>query len=211
MRPLRTFLVILAAAGSVGACGPADRKEAPMTATDTSAQLALRQVRPNETHEIRVTSQAFGTGGTIPDLYSAYHEGFSPPLGWTAIPGAKSYALLVEDPDAPRPQPFVHWVAWNIPADATSLPERMPVEFRVTVPPGMRQGLNGMDKPGWFGPRPPEGDPRPHRYHFQVFALDTLLELGENADREALMAAMQGHIIGQGEVVGLFQGRGRSH
>lgn len=213
-RPVRTLALACLIAPLAAACGRAEQKDASVTqaqTTDTSALLAARQIRPNETHEIRVSSSAFGTGGTIPNLYSAYHEGWSPPLSWTAIPGAKTYALLVEDPDAPKPQPFVHWVAFNIPGDVTSLPERLPAEPRLANPQGMQQGLNGMDKPGWFGPRPPEGDPKPHRYHFQVFALDAPLNLGEGADREAVVAALQGHVIGEGETVGLFQARGRTH
>jgi Raf kinase inhibitor-like YbhB/YbcL family protein len=179
------------------------------TMQDRFAELARAQIRPNETHEIRVTSSAFGQDGFIPNAYSAYHEGASPPLAWTAIPGAKSYALIVEDPDAPRPEPFIHWLAWNIPGSVTSLLEQMGAEERPPAPQGMVQGRNGMGETGWFGPRPPEGDPRPHRYHFQVFALDDTLDLSLNADKHALLAAMQGHVIGQGDLVGVFQGKGR--
>ena len=170
-------------------------------------RLASRRLGATSMIPLSIESAAFPHNGRIPSQYtSADGDNIQPALRFGDVPaGTKALVLLVEDPDAPRPQPFVHWVAWGIPGTTTSLPERVPDIPRPEQPMGMRQGRNGMDKTGWFGPRPPEGDPKPHRYHFQIFALDTDLDLSENADRQALAAAIQGHVVGQGELTGLYQ------
>jgi Raf kinase inhibitor-like YbhB/YbcL family protein len=100
--------------------------------------------------------------------------------------------------------PFVHWLAWNIPATVTHLPEGLQEQLRLTEPEGVLQGATTRGSPGYFGPRPPVMD-APHRYHFQVFALDTMLQVPPGADRDTLLAAMRGHVLAKGELVGLFQ------
>lgn len=127
----------------------------------------------------------------------------SPALAWDPAPAAVSYVLLVEDPDAAEPKPFVHWLAWNVPATVTHLPEGLHTLPRLLQPDGMMQGRNSRGSVGWTGPRPPVGD-APHRYHFQLFALDTTLSLPVGADREAVLAAMRGHVIGRGVLVGRY-------
>jgi Raf kinase inhibitor-like YbhB/YbcL family protein len=111
---------------------------------------------------------------------------------------------MMEDPDAKEPKPYVHWLLYNVPASTTRLPESMPSALRLDDPKGALQGRNSRGQIGYMGPRPPEGDP-PHHYHFQVFALDAPLTLQPGADREALLAAMSGHVVARGETVGTFQ------
>jgi Raf kinase inhibitor-like YbhB/YbcL family protein len=104
---------------------------------------------------------------------------------------------MMEDPDASSTRPFVHWLAWNIDPAAGALPEAVTPDAS-----GLVQGRNNRRGTGYFGPRPPGS--RPHHYHFQLFALDTRLALPAGADREALFAAMNGHVLAKGEIVGLF-------
>jgi Raf kinase inhibitor-like YbhB/YbcL family protein len=111
------------------------------------------------------------------------------------VANAKSYALIVEDPDAPMARPFVHWLAWNIPGSTTELPEGSP---QVAV-----EGENGSGSMGYFGPRPPAGD-ADHHYHFQVFALDTTLNLAPGAKRDDVVEAMKGHVLAKGELVATY-------
>jgi Raf kinase inhibitor-like YbhB/YbcL family protein len=142
--------------------------------------------------------------GDIPKQHSDYADGVSPQLEWRAVPNAQSYAVIAEDPDAKPIKPFVHWVAWNIPADRTTLPEGLQEQPRLTEPEGVLQGRTSRGNVGYFGPKPPVGDP-PHHYHFQVFALDTKLDVPAGADRDQLLAAMQGHVLGAGELVGTYR------
>ena len=166
-------------------------KDRPETVAGSAASMTL-------------TSTAFAPDAAIPPRHSEYADGVSPALRWQAVPGAKSYVLLVEDPDAKPITPFVHWVAWNIPGDVTALPEGLQEQERLTEPAGLMQGATSHGSIGYYGPRPPVGDP-PHRYHFQVFALDTLLQLPLGADRDAVLAAAQGHIVGKGALVGTYR------
>jgi len=152
---------------------------------------------------IGLRSTAFADGKPIPKRYSDYGEGVSPPLSWQPVEGAKSYALVMEDPDAARPKPFVHWVAWNIPAGRHALPEGLHTLPRLTDPEGMHQGANSRGSTGYFGPKPPPGT-GVHHYHFQLFALDTLLEVAPGADRDAVLAAMEGHELGKARLVGTY-------
>ena len=140
----------------------------------------------------------------FPPLHSEYADGVSPALAWNGVDGAKSYALVMEDPDAKSIRPFVHWVAWNIPAGTTTLPEGLQEQPELTDPEGVLQGRTSRGSVGYFGPRPPVGDP-PHHYHFQVFALDTTLDVPAGAERDKLIAAMQGHVLAAGELVGTYQ------
>ena len=141
-----------------------------------------------------ISSAAFGHGGVIPGRYSAYGAGEMPPLAWSALPsGTKSLALIVEDPDASTPQPFVHWVVWNLAPAAGAIPQALSAAA---------QGRNGAGQNGWRGPHPP--DAKPHQYHFELFALDRKLDLPATTDRDALVAAMRGHVLGKGQIVGLF-------
>src|SRR4029079_12257760 len=112
--------------------------------------------------------------------------------------------LLVEDPDAQKPKPVVHWLFYNIPWDVTNLREGIPGAPGLEDPKGGRQGTNTRGSTGYFGPRPPEPN-KPHHYHFQLFALDTTLDVQPGADRKTLLEAIKGHVLAQGELVGLFE------
>ena len=141
---------------------------------------------------LSVTSAAFSNNGDIPLKYTCEGEGINPPLDISDIPdGTKSLALIVDDPDAPHGT-FDHWIMWNIAPDS---------QIKEDSAPG-KQGLNGKKEKKYYGPCPPSGT---HHYHFKVFALDTEFELPEEADKSALLKAMEGHIIGQGEIVGLYK------
>jgi Raf kinase inhibitor-like YbhB/YbcL family protein len=154
---------------------------------------------------LTVTSQAFGNGKSIPQEYSAYGSDVSPPLNWSGVPReAKSVVVLVEDPDAMSPKPFVHWMVVNLPPNVTGLPMRLEKTELLAQFAGAVHGANHLSQVGYFGPKPPAGDP-PHHYHFQVFALDTKLQLPSGANRQALLAALQGHVLAFGELVGTYQ------
>jgi Raf kinase inhibitor-like YbhB/YbcL family protein len=158
--------------------------------------LAVDRAETQASAHLAVSSPAIGAGGPIPRPFSAYGEGVSPPLSWSALPaGTESLALIVEDPDAASARPFVHWLAWNIGAGSRGLP-------RGGLPAGIVQGTNGRGATAWFGPHPSDG--KPHHYHFQLFALDRMLDLPAGADRERLLAAMKGHVLAKGDLVGIF-------
>ncbi|MHB9134224.1 MAG: YbhB/YbcL family Raf kinase inhibitor-like protein [Armatimonadota bacterium] len=148
---------------------------------------------------ITMTSSAFTEGGMIPNKYSANGENLSPPLSWTNVPeNAKTLALIVDDPDAPS-KVWVHWVLWNLPATVTGLPEGVPTKPELDN--GARQGMNDSKKTGYSGPRPPSGT---HSYYFKLYALDTTLNLGSDTTKETLLKAMDGHIVGQGQLMGKY-------
>lgn len=159
--------------------------------------------RVGDAAAVQVDSSGFAADGRIQPRHSEYYEGVSPAVSWQPVPGARSYALVVEDPDSKPITPFVHWVAWNIPAEITALPEGLPEQMRITEPAGVMQGATSRGSVGYYGPRPPVGDP-PHPYHFQVLALDTVLDLPPGATRDQLLAAAKGHVIGKGVAVGTY-------
>jgi Raf kinase inhibitor-like YbhB/YbcL family protein len=154
---------------------------------------------------IEVRSSAFAANAPIPDRYSAYHDNQSPPLEWSGAPErTQAFVLIVEDPDAPGADPFVHWVVAGVPAGTHALPPGLPDSPALdAVGEHARQGATSIGRPGWFGPRPPPGGP--HHYHFQVFALDAPLELAAGFDRAALVAAMKGHVLARGDLIATYQ------
>jgi Raf kinase inhibitor-like YbhB/YbcL family protein len=146
---------------------------------------------------LTVTSAAFVANGSIPSKYTCEGENTSPPLVWTDAPAsAKSIAIVVDDPDAPSGT-FVHWVLYDLPPATKSLPEG-----QKTAPAGARDGKNDFGTTGWSGPCPPSGR---HRYFHKVYALDTVLpDLGTPAKAD-VVAAMNGHVVAQGELVGTYE------
>jgi Raf kinase inhibitor-like YbhB/YbcL family protein len=151
---------------------------------------------------IRVSSPAFASGARIPDRHAA-EQNVSPALSWSGAPRAtREIAIVVEDPDAPTLEPFVHWVIYGIPGATTNLAEG--VGRATSLPAGVVQGKNSPGGRDYFGPKPPPGH-GVHHYHFQVFALDTALGLGPSADRRTLIEAMDGHVLAQGELVGTYE------
>lgn len=148
---------------------------------------------------IELTSPAFGQGEAIPTKYTCDGEDISPPLQWQNLPdGTESLAFIMDDPDAPRGT-WVHWVLYDIPAAASELPEN--VAPANTVPGGGSQGTSSFRRVGYDGPCPPGGS---HRYFFKLYALDSRLDLAAGATKEQLLAAMEGHILAQGELMGAY-------
>jgi Raf kinase inhibitor-like YbhB/YbcL family protein len=158
----------------------------------------------NAPDTIKVTSSAFADNAPIPLKHSAYGEDLSPALSWSGVPAnTQSLVLMMEDPDALNPKPFVHWIAANLPASLASLPANVAKTERPAVLKGGIQGANHTGSIGYYGPKPPAAD-GPHRYHFQVFALDTRLDLPAGYNRQALLMAMRGHVIARGESIGTY-------
>jgi Raf kinase inhibitor-like YbhB/YbcL family protein len=154
---------------------------------------------------IEITTPAFENGKPIPGIYAAEQQNISPPLEWAEGPGGtRSYAIVMEDPDASRDPPFVHWMLYNLPPHVTDLREGIPGQPRLELPPGALQGVNDRGSIGYFGMRPPKGDPA-HHYHVQIFALDTMLDLPHGTSRARLLDAMQGHVLAKGEIVGTYK------
>src|SRR5438105_13895217 len=144
--------------------------------------------------KMKITSSAFQEGGTIPEKFSKNGQNVSPELRIEGAPAeAKSLALIVDDPDAPLGL-FTHWLVWNIDSKTTEIAEN-------SVPKGVVQGANDYPNLGYGGPQPPSGT---HRYYFKIFALDRTLDLKSGAKRRELDAAMRGHIVGQGELMGRY-------
>jgi Raf kinase inhibitor-like YbhB/YbcL family protein len=151
-----------------------------------------------------VTSTAFADNGAIPKQYTCEGADISPPLQWSNAPqGTKSFALILDDPDAPDPKApkmtWVHWVVQNIPASAQSLPEGA---AQHGMPTGAMQGLNDWKRTGYGGPCPPVGR---HRYVHKLYALDTVLSGPEHPTKEQLLQALQGHILAQTQLIGTYQ------
>lgn len=161
-----------------------------------------------EEEAMRLTTTAFDHEAAIPQKYTCEGADVSPPLTWSGAPaGAKSFALIVEDPDAPDPRnpkmTWVHWVLYDIPASATSLAEAMTPR---DLPAGTRQGHNDWKRSGWGGPCPPIGR---HRYFFRLYALDTVLPDLKAPTAKELRKAMDGHVLATAELIGTYQKGGR--
>jgi len=149
-----------------------------------------------------LTSTAFGQGEPIPRRYTCDGEDISPPLQWSDPPqGTQSFALIADDPDAPMGT-WVHWVLYNIPAQARGLPEA--VSSDAELPDGSRHGQNSWRRLGYGGPCPPSGT---HRYFFKLYALDAQLDLAAGANKKQLLRAMEGHILAQAELMGTYTRR----
>jgi Raf kinase inhibitor-like YbhB/YbcL family protein len=142
---------------------------------------------------LTVTSSSFGQGGMIPSKFTCEGENSSPALHIQGIPAnAKSLAIILNDPDAPMKGGFTHWVAFNI-DPAADIPEKFN---------GGVEAMNGAGKAGYIGPCPPTGT---HHYHFMVYALDAKLDLAKSANKEQLEKAIEGHVLAQGELIGLYK------
>ncbi|HID74936.1 MAG TPA: YbhB/YbcL family Raf kinase inhibitor-like protein [Planctomycetaceae bacterium] len=161
---------------------------------------------------IQLTSTAFADGQPIPAKYTEDGDDLSPPLAWSNLPeGTEELALICDDPDAPSPsrpapEPWVHWVIYKIPADTTELAEGIPRQQQLDKPAGAMQGVNSWssDNIGYRGPAPPAGSGK-HRYFFKLYALDAKLDLKPGASKAELRQAMEGHVLGTGQLVGTYQ------
>jgi len=168
-----------------------------------SASSLLAENRPMS---LTLSSSAFAAGGQIPDAYTCEGKDISPPLAWNGAPsGTQSFALVVDDPDAPDPAApkltWVHWVLYDLPASASKLAEAARPQ---SLPDGTREGLNDWKKSGYGGPCPPIGR---HRYFFKLYALDRVLGDLQRPTKAALEKAMQGHVLAQSTLIGTYQKR----
>ncbi len=153
---------------------------------------------------LKLSSAAFSANGTIPSKYTCEGPDVSPPLSWSGSPaGTKSFALIVDDPDAPDPRApkmtWVHWVLYNLPASTSGLPEAVQ---KNALPAGTREGLNDWKRTGYGGPCPPIGR---HRYFFKLYALDAALPDLGTPTKAQLEKAMQGHLLAQVELIGTYE------
>ncbi|UCF61319.1 MAG: YbhB/YbcL family Raf kinase inhibitor-like protein [Anaerolineaceae bacterium] len=209
---LRFTLLILLVLLSVG-CGPeitpgtSPPVDTPRPPTETE-EAAVSTVEPEPKAEIeegelamvfKLTSTVFDEGDPIPKEFTCDGEDISPPLQWTDPPeGTVSFALIADDPDAPVGT-WVHWVIYNLPTDARSLPIAFPLD--ADSPDGSKNGENSWGRLGYGGPCPPGGT---HRYFFKLYALDQILDLEAGATKEQLLEAMESYILGETELMGTY-------
>jgi Raf kinase inhibitor-like YbhB/YbcL family protein len=199
--PPKVFVAAIVCLALAAAAAPPP----PATAT-TATVVAVGQAPRDDATSLRLTSPAFTHQGAIPARYSCEVRGseVSPPLVWSGVPaGARSLALVVDDPDAPDPQApqrtWVHWVLYDLPHAVGGLPEGVKPG---QLPAGARQGKNDWGRSGYGAPCPPIGR---HRYFFKLYALDTVLpDLGA-PDEQRLNQAMRGHVLAHAELIGTYQ------
>ncbi len=151
---------------------------------------------------MELQSAVFAAGGEIPKKYTCQGQDVSPPLSWNAVPEkTQSFALICDDPDAPMGV-WVHWVIFNLPAEARELAENVPTQK--ILPNGAKQGSNDFRKIGYGGPCPPSGE---HRYYFKLYALNTKLNLDAGVKKTELLQAMAGHILDECQLMGKYRRR----
>jgi Raf kinase inhibitor-like YbhB/YbcL family protein len=193
---MRSFPILALASLLLGAGGGAS----PATA-QTSQQIV-------------VTSPTLKQGQPVPRQHTPDGRNDSPALSWSNVPpGTKEFAVVCEDPGVGNPPPFVHWLMYKIPGTAKGLPEALPIYASAPLPAeltGAIQGTNGFRRPVYRGPAPPPG--KVHDYHFVVYAIDT--EVAQKPGdppmtRAELLEAIEGHIIGQGELVATYERQAR--
>jgi hypothetical protein len=195
---------VLAALAVFGCASPA----LPEQGTPVEGVLAASATAPTtggeEMQKMELISSAFEPGGEIPAAHTCQGGDLSVPLSWSGVPeGTKSLALIVDDPDAPDPKApkmtWVHWVLYDVPPEVTSLPAGVK-----DLPPGTREGLNDWKRTGYGGPCPPIGR---HRYFHKLYALDTVLPDLDHPTKDRLLAAMAGHVLASGELIGTYEKR----
>jgi Raf kinase inhibitor-like YbhB/YbcL family protein len=165
-----------------------------------SPEKMSAKMRPER--DLEVKSESFMSRSPMTSKYTQMGDDISPSLEWQGVPAdAVSLAIICEDPDAPTPEPIVHWLAYNISPKLSELPEAVPAG---DIPQGGKQGKNYLAKEEYSGPKPPVGH-GVHHYHFQVFALDRELKFYGPPDRNAMVDAMRGHVLARGEVIGTYE------
>ena len=178
--------VALLAAVALAACGKSSQPSAEPTVSQRAPVSAMQ-----------MTSTAFGAGNTLPEEYTCDGAGRSPPLAWSGAPAnARSFALIVEDPDAPDGT-FRHWGVYDIPAGTHELAEG------ASGKDGLKQVKNDFGKSGYGPPCPPKGDP-PHHYRFRLLALNVTQLSGSPGNVKDLLDATDGHVVGNGELMALY-------
>jgi Raf kinase inhibitor-like YbhB/YbcL family protein len=152
-----------------------------------------------------IHSDAFAGGHAIPRRHTEDGQDLSPPLAWSGLPvGTRELALLVDDPDAPRAEPWVHWILYKITADVLKLGEGIPQKPMLETPIGALQGKNSWGTVGYRGPAPPRGHGT-HHYHFRLYALNAPLGGTQGLDKKGLLSAMHNLILAEAELVGTYE------
>jgi Raf kinase inhibitor-like YbhB/YbcL family protein len=171
---------------------------------DGGTSVGSNPIKRRKTMSLVLISSAFANGKTIPRRHTGDGEDVSPSLAWTGVPEtAVELALIVDDPDAPTSEPWVHWIIYKIPLTLEGLAEGIPPVPRPEKPPGTVQGRNSWKTAGYRGPAPPKGH-GVHRYFFKLYALDRALDLPEGLDKGGLQKAMTGHILAETELMGTY-------
>lgn len=155
-----------------------------------------------------IHSAAFPPNGPVPKRHTGEGEDVSPPLAWGDVPaGTRELALICDDPDAPTPQPWVHWLLYKIPPTVAELPEGMPAGPRLESPAPMLQGRNSWSSGRTIGYRGPMPPPRHgvHHYHFRLYSLDAPLDVKPSLDKAALREALRGHVLAEAELIGTYE------
>ena len=210
---LNLLLAILLSLTFTTGCGAPSKPEAtephvvevPQLTEDvqvTEAPAETEEPMPETSQPVvfTLTSSAFAEGEPIPEKYSCKGEDISPPLAWAGAPdGTQSFALIMDDPDAPVGT-WDHWLVFNIPAEVRELPENMPVGMKFGDV-AVVFGQNSWRRSDYGGPCPPSGT---HRYFFKLYALDTTLPSDESMNKAQLEAEMEGHMLAQTELMGTF-------
>ncbi len=156
---------------------------------------------------LTITCSAFSNQAGIPTRYTGDGDDVSPPLAWQGIPeGTKELAIICDDPDAPSPQPWVHWLIYKLSPQISGLPEHLPPRATIQSPVKACQGCNSWSSGQTIGYRGPAPPPKhgTHHYHLTLYALDTELDVPAGIDKPTLLTAMQGHVLSQAEVIGTY-------
>jgi Raf kinase inhibitor-like YbhB/YbcL family protein len=174
-----------------------------------SSQPATRPGKHDATGEtamkITIQSAAFKAEQAMPKKHTGEGADVSPALSWSGVPAeAKELALICDDPDAPRPEPWVHWVLYKLPPTLTGLPEAVPAKAKLTEPAGALQGKNSWNTVGYRGPLPPPGH-GVHHYHFKLYALKTALDAPPELTKDELLKRIKPLVLAEGDLVGTYQ------
>ncbi len=175
---------------------------AACTGVSLGVQTSAPDVPQEEavTMAFTLTSSAFAEGSSIPARYTCQGEDISPPLAWQGAPDeTQSFALIMDDPDAPG-RTWVHWVVYNLPPNVHALPEGIAAD--AALPGEAVHGRNSWGRNDYGGPCPPSGT---HRYFFKLYALDSTLDLPPGAGKEEVLRAMEGHIVAQAQLMGTYR------
>ncbi len=176
-----------------------------MLAAVQAGEVSLSEGAAKGMREITIESTAFQAGGVIPKQYTGEGADVSPPLSWSGVPKeTQELALICDDPDAPRTDPWVHWVLYALHPETQGLPENVLKKKILSEPREALQGVNDMGKIGYNGPMPPIGHGL-HHYHFKLYALDRVLNVPLGATKDKLLTAMKGHVLAEGELIGTYE------
>jgi len=185
-------LLILASIVPIG-CAP------QKTATIPATSKNLPQSKIRKVAQFTLQSPAFANNKALPSRFACGNDGVSPPLNLLNLPkNTKTVAFILEDPDAPKGT-YTHWIMWNWPAAKTDIPDALPAQSKLET--GAIQGTGSNGKIGYNPPCPPSGM---HRYYLKAYALDSTLQLPATSDKQTLLAAMQGHVVGQGMLMATY-------